>query len=110
MTFLNKTQLGFILDIKAEAARAKMCYAWASENKIINTAYADEKEKIIDPYPETMRIEILAQWLNLPTLQQSVDDIVNNYTKRPATKKWIFAIIPKRKSKKQVNQVRRYCA
>jgi hypothetical protein len=100
MNHLNKNQLAFILDIKAEDARAKMCHAWCTHEGIENKAFRNEKEKIEDDYPEAMPIEILASQLNLPTLQQSVDDIVNNYLNRPASKKWILCDYPEKEIEK----------
>lgn len=97
MNYLNKSQLAFILDIKTEDARAKMCVAWCNDKKIENKAYYHpETEKLIDDYPDAMPIEILSRYLNLPTLQQSVDDIQDNYLNRPATKKWILCDYPEK--------------
>lgn len=101
MNFLNKSQLAFILDIKAEDARAKMCVAWCSDKVIENKAYwDDETKKLIDEYPDAMPIEILSKHLNLPTLQQSVDDIQDNYLNRPASKKWILCDYPEKEIEK----------
>lgn len=101
MNFLNKSQLAFILDIKAEDARAKMCVAWCAEKRIENKAYYHLKtEKLIDDYPDAMPIEILSRHLNLPTLQDSVNDIKENYLKRPATKKWILCDYPEKEIEK----------
>ena len=96
MNFLNKNQLAFILDIKAKDARAKMCHAWAASKGIPNTAIRNKKEKIEDNYPDAMPIDLLAEHLNLPTLQSSVDDIQDNYLKRPASKKWILCDFPEK--------------
>lgn len=99
--FLNKKQLAFILDIKAEEARAKMCVAWAKsigqENQA--TISRDGKKKIEDPYPVAMPIGVLATHLNLPSLQEMVNDIHDNYLKRPGTKKWILCDFPEKKIK-----------
>lgn len=101
MNFLNKSQLAFILDIKAEDARAKMCVAWCNEKQIENKAYYHpETEKLIDDYPDAMPIEILSKHLNLPTLQESVNDIKDNYLVRPATKKWILCDYPEKEIEK----------
>lgn len=99
MNFLNKQQLAFLLDIKVEQARAKMCHAWCREQGIDNKAYENEKGKIVDTYPEAMLISMLAEHLNLPTLQESVDDIQNHYLTRAATKKWILCDYPEKKLK-----------
>lgn len=101
MNSLNKSQLAFILDIKAEDARAKMCVAWCNDKQIENKAYYHPvTEKLIDEYPDFMPIEILSKHLNLPTLQQSVDDIEKNYLNRPATKKWILCDYPEKEIEK----------
>lgn len=101
MNFLNKSQLAFILDIKAEDARAKMCHAWCCDKEITNMAYRDpETDKLVDTYPDAMPIEILAKHLNLPTLQDSVNDIKDNYLNRPATKKWILCDYPEKEIEK----------
>ncbi len=96
MTFLNSQQLAFILDIKKEDARAKMCHAWCTDKGIQNRAKRNAKNKIIDDYPGAMPVEMLARMLNLPTLQNSVDDIINNYLSRPATKKYILCDYPEK--------------
>lgn len=108
-TFLNKKQLAFILDITSEEARAKMCVAYSRELGKPNAATyrrkkdknGDETEKkvLVDPYPDTMLIEMLSKQLNLPTLQEMVDDVQNNYLNRPATKKWILCDYPEKKIK-----------
>lgn len=101
MNFLNKSQLAFILDIKAEDARAKMCVAWCADKKIENKAFwDDETYKLIDDYPDAMPVEMLAVQLNLPTLSQSVDDIRDNYLNRPGTKKWILCDYPEKEIEK----------
>ena len=96
MKYLNSQQLAFILDIKKEDARAKMCVAWASAHNEENKAARNIKGKIEDPYPIAMPIEMLSQQLNLPTLQQMVDDITNNYLTRPASRKWILCDYPEK--------------
>lgn len=97
MKYLNAQQLAFILDMNKEDARARMCNAWCKSQGIENKSYWNEKDKIIDPYPVAMPIEILSKELNLPTLQQAVDDIVNLV--RPAAKKWILCDYPEKKIK-----------
>jgi hypothetical protein len=96
LTSINKTQLAFLLDIKAEEARAKMCVAWCRHKGIESRAEVNEKNKVIDPYPEEMQIAILEKELNLPTLQSSIDDIQKNYLIRPGTKKWILCDYPEK--------------
>ena len=97
MTTLTKQQLAFILDIKAEEARAKMCHAYCKFKGIENKAWINDKNKVVDSYPVDMAISILSKHLNLPTLQQSVDDINKNYLIRPATKKWILCDWPEKR-------------
>jgi hypothetical protein len=96
MTYLNAQQLAFILDIKKEDARAKMCVAWSAHIGQENQAERNAKGKIVDPYPIGMPVEILSKHLNIPTLQDSVDDIVSNYLNRPASKKWILCDYPEK--------------
>lgn len=106
MTSLNSQQLAFLLDIKKENARARMCNAWEKVNNISRSRSQikrNEKKKIVDPYPNDMPIEILATGLNLPTLQQMVDDIEQNYLKRNASKKWILCDFPEKELKKLAN-------
>lgn len=99
MNYLNKQQLAFLLDIKVEDARAKMCHAWCREQGIENKAYVNKKGKIMDTYPEAMLVEMLAKHLNLPTLQDSITDIRENFLVRAATKKWILSDYPEKKIK-----------
>lgn len=96
--FLNKRQLGFILDINQEDARARMCNAWVKSKKLKQDAYWDpsKKKKVVDAYPDAMSIEVLSVQLNLPNLQSMVDDIHDNYLKRPGTKKWILCDYPEK--------------
>lgn len=101
MKFINSQQLAFVLDIAKQDARAKMCVAWAKSKGIENAAYYDEETgKLKDDYPQAMEIEMLARELNLPTLQEMVDDITNNYLTRPATRKWILCDYPEKQIKK----------
>ena len=99
MNSLNKQQLAFILDIKTEDARAKMCHAWCRFHGIENKAYVSDKNKIVDDYPEQIPIGILSQSLNLPDLQQMVNDIKLHYLDRPASKKWILCDYPEKEIK-----------
>jgi hypothetical protein len=96
MKYLNSQQLAFILHIKKEDARAKMCIAWSASKGEENKAIRNHKNKIEDPYPLAMPVDMLSKFLNLPTLQDSVDDIINNYLVRPATKKWILCDFPEK--------------
>lgn len=99
MTTLTKQQFAFILDIKAEEARAKMCVAYAKFKGEENKAEIDHKNKVVDPYPKDIAISILAEHLNLPTLQEMVNDIRYNYLIRPASKKWILYDYPEKQLK-----------
>lgn len=103
MNYLNAQQLAFILEIKKEDARFKMVHAWCKAKGIKNKLERDHTGKLdkqSDNYPEAIPVEILSEQLNLPTLQQSVDDIVNNYLSRPASKKWILCDFPEKELKK----------
>jgi hypothetical protein len=100
MKFINSKQLAFILDIQKEDARAKMCTAWAKSQGIENAAEWSKTGKIIDVYPVTMEVEMLAKELNIPTLSQMILDVADNYLKRPAYKKWILCDYPEKEIKK----------
>lgn len=110
MNTLNAQQLAFLLDIKKEDARARMCNAWEKANNIPKQGFAfeeslsknvvrDKTKKIKDPYPNEMPIEVLATGLNLPTLQQMIDDIEKNYLTRSATKRYILFEYPEKQIK-----------
>jgi len=103
ITFLNKRQLGFILDINQEDARARMCNAWANSKKekqhaqwAIDEKTGKQKHKVKDDYPDAMSIEVLSAELNLPNLQSMVNDIHDNFLTRPGTKKWILCDYPEK--------------
>lgn len=107
MTQLNSQQLAFILDIKKEDARAKIVRAFEKSKGIdlregvdMKTASRTAKGKINDEYPQFIKIELLAAGLNIPDLQKMVDDICENYLKRPATRKFILADYPEKHIKK----------
>lgn len=113
MSYLNSQQLAFILDIKKEDARAKMCNAWEKENGIEKKGFFKEnlagatrniRKKIEDPYPQAMLIEMLSRQLNLPGLEQAVIDIHNNYLKRPASRKYILHEYPEKFIKKKYDE------
>jgi hypothetical protein len=99
ITSLTKQQLAFILDIKAEEARAKMCVAYCKFKGIENEAEINSKGKVTDPYPQAIDIDILSVHLNLPTLKAMVEDIEKNFLIRPASKKWILCDYPEKKLK-----------
>jgi hypothetical protein len=94
MNSLNAQQLAFILDIKKEDARAKLCHAWCKFHNIPNEAYLSDKKKIVDDYPKAIPIGMISQTLCIDNLQTLVDDIHNNYLNRAATKKWILCDYP----------------
>ena len=94
-TFLNKKQLAVILDIQVEDARAKMCVAWSRAKGIKNDA-TRYKKKIVSDFPDTMPVDLLAAELGIPTLQEMVNDIEQNYTKRSATRKYILNDFPEK--------------
>jgi hypothetical protein len=106
MDFLNSQQLAFILDIKREDARAKMCNAWCKANGIEKTGqwkvdvkaewHKGRGKKVKDDYPLAMPVSLLAEHLNIPTLQLMVDDVVKNYLNRPASKKYILCDLPEK--------------
>jgi hypothetical protein len=100
MKYINSKQLAYILDIKKEDARAKMCVAWSNSNGITNTAERDKKGKIIDSFPLAMETEMLAKELNIPNLMQAIEDIRENYMKRPAYRKYILCDYPEKQIKK----------
>ena len=94
MNSLTAQQLAFLLDIKKEEARAKMCHAWCKFHGIENKAYLTDKNKIFDDYPKSMPIGIISQSLCIDNLAMMVEDIHNNYLNRAATKKWILCDYP----------------
>lgn len=104
MTHLNAQQLAFLLDIKKEDAKARMCNAWEKSQGIkkdpddcaVVGGSRNEKKKIVSEYPELIQIDILAEHLNIPTLPQMVDDIVHNYLNRSASKKFILCDLPEK--------------
>jgi hypothetical protein len=112
MKFLNSKQLAFILDIEVQEAREKMVYAHCKANGL-SVPQRRKKEDLADAadkkskkdyinyaeYPIAVSIEILSDKLNIPTLQQSVNDIEANYLTRPASKKWILCDYPEKKIK-----------
>lgn len=106
MKFLNAQQLAFLLDIKKEDARAKMCNAWTrfhsmakvddGEGPAIPKTKRNKSKKIEDPFPLAMPIEMLSKELNLPDLQIACDDIENNYLERKATRRYIMWDYPEK--------------
>lgn len=123
MKELNKKQLAYLLDIKIEDARAKMCAAWEKEHNIqrfadnskvvangeLSGAVRNSKNKIEDKYPDKMSIDLLSRNLNLPDLQFIANDVENNYLSRAATKKFILDEYPRKEIHKAMGgrQVRK---
>jgi hypothetical protein len=116
MNYLNAKQLAFLLDIDVQEARKKIVYAYCKEKgepvptkRVKQDDIKKEEAKAhkewlaYSEYPIALSIEILSVRLNLPTLQQSVDDIENNYLNRPGSKKWILCDYPEKKIKSFAN-------
>lgn len=101
---LNKHQFAFLLDIKVEDARAKMCHAWCRSKGIQNKAFVTNKNKIFDEYPPDMEVGLLAKELNLPSLPEMIQDIKSNYLSRSATKYWILNTYPETEIKKKLEK------
>lgn len=103
---LNYKQLAFILDIEPVKALEKILYTHskvtgknflASCDTVKEYLFFEQgKKKVRNDLPESYDIGLLCVHLNLPTLQQSVDDIQNNFLKRPATKRWILCDFPEK--------------
>jgi hypothetical protein len=104
MKTLTKSQLAFILDIKVEDARAKMCAAYSQERnegtETVKGAVWNMKNRVDDDFPKQMSIDLLSRRLNLPHLQTAVDDIVSNYLTRPGTRRYILRDFPDKLIKK----------
>lgn len=72
--------------------------------KLHNRNVPRPEEKIKDylkhtNFPTEMEIPILSEHLGIPTLQDAVNDIANNYLVRPASKKWILCDYPEKQIK-----------
>lgn len=103
---IDYKQLAFILDIKPVEALEKILYVWskasgkdlpASQDTVREYLFVKQKKKSVrNDLPESLDVGLLAVHLNLPTLQQSVEDIQNNYLKRPGTKRWILLDFPEK--------------
>lgn len=114
---LNYKQLAFILDIKPVEALEKIIFVYCkvkgkqlprSENTVKEYLFEDREylvegkiktRSVRNDLPEFLDIGLLALHLNIPTLQQAVQDIQNNYLVRPATKKWILCDYPEKQLK-----------
>ena len=99
MRHINAQQLAFLLQIKKQDARAKMCAAWASSKGIENTAYYNEEGKLIDDFPNAMPVDMLEAEINA-NLVMAVSDIESNYLTRAASKKWILCDFPEKQIEK----------
>lgn len=105
MKYLNAQQLAFILDIKKDDARAKMCNAYTraqgmpkvgEQNEVPKARRNKKSKKVEDPFPIAMSIEMLSKELNLPDLQAACDDIEKNYLERKATRRWVLWDYPEK--------------
>lgn len=111
ITTLNKTQLAFLLDLKLVDARKKMISAYCTWKRfdpkveyVTNPKTGTVKMHELVEYPVEMDIKMLAEYLNLPTLQAMVDDITYNYMKRSATKKYILSDFPEQEINKMKSE------
>lgn len=111
MTSLTYKQLAFILDVKPVEALEMILSVYcktkgkplpaARDNATEYLFNFDEKgrKKGRNDLPEALDIGLLSVHLNLPTLQQAVEDIEKNYLVRPATKKYILCDYPEKQIK-----------
>lgn len=83
ITSLSAKQLATILDIKEKDAAKKLVFAVKGNKE--KWQHIDEVEP-----PESVSIERLSYSLNIPNLQEMVNDIHLNFFKRPATRKFIL--------------------
>jgi hypothetical protein len=98
---LNYEQLAFILDIKPIEAIEKIISVYCkTQGKTPPPSQDRVKDYTRNNWPESMDIGLLALHLNLPTLQQSVEDIRDNYLTRTATKRWILCDYPEKELKR----------
>jgi len=105
MNQLTKAQFAFILKDTQINARKKMIYAWCTEKGLPvpdidpNADEKEEMKRIDKGYPDWINVDILSRQLNMPDLQQAVDDIRNNYMKRSTTRQWIVELPQDRMNK-----------
>lgn len=95
MTTLTANQLAFILKCTVDDARRMMAHAVEkSEGSTVATGGINqETRKLIyneDDYQRPVTISILSKQLGMPHLQNAVDDICNNYLKRPQSRGYIY--------------------
>lgn len=103
---LNYKQLAFILDIEPVEALEKILYVHSKvSGKELPTSMKTVKEYLFikqakksvrNDLPEALDVGLLALHLNLPTLQQAVEDIQKNYLTRAATKRYILLDFPEK--------------
>lgn len=106
---IDYKQLAFILDIKPVEALEKIIYVNCKIKGTMTPRSCDtvkeylfdkqKKNSVRNHWPESLEVDLLAEHLNLPTLQQSIDDIKNNYLARPGTKRWILCDYPEKELK-----------
>lgn len=99
---LTYKQLAFILDIESIEAVRKIIFIHCKVKGIeapLKSGYIKDYYWEDSPWPMELGIELLAQHLNLPELQRAVDDIRENYMKRPPTKKYILCDYPEKELK-----------
>lgn len=111
---INYKQLAFILDIKPVEALEKILYVHskvtgkslpARQDTVREYLFIKQKKKSVrNDLPESFDVGLLSLHLNLPTLQQSVEDIQNNYLVRPATKRWILCDFPEKELKTKLKE------
>jgi hypothetical protein len=108
MKTLSYKQLAFILDIPAKEALEKIISVYCKTKAMPTPAPCDTVTEYLydfneagnkvgrNHWPDSLEVELLASYLNLPTLQQYVEDIRLNFLKRPASKKWILSDFPEK--------------
>lgn len=97
---LNYKQLAFILDIKPVEALEKIIAVHCKvSGRALPRSCDTVKEYLKNNLPEVLDIGLLAVHLNIPWLQQAVEDIQNNYLIRPTTKKYILCDYPEKQLK-----------
>lgn len=88
ITSLSKRQLAFVLKIKQTEAQDKMVYAYAKHMGLYNSKDCEVPSDF--DCPDSISIEILSKHLNLPDLQDAVNDVHNNFFARSVSKGWIM--------------------
>lgn len=113
MNRIDYKQLAFILNIKPVEALEKILYVYSkvtgkplpggqesAKGYLFIPGNNKKKTKTVrNDLPESLEICHLANYLNLPTLQQSVDDIHNNYLVRSSTRRYILLDYPEHELK-----------